>query len=745
MESSGGSGDCGVGLGVGSIVWVRRRNGSWWPGKILGPDELSTAHLTSPRAGTPVKLLGREDASVDWYNLEKSKRVKAFRCGEFDECIERAESSQGMPMKKREKYARREDAILHALELEKEMLKKQGKFEIESKFVGGNSPTGTKKGFIASSEILENGNDELENPVSPHFTRRLGVSGRDHFTTGSSLFQQAKDGEELRQDDGLPEGVPRMRGLQDFGLKIAPSKRKHSMAWKPKMNRDAHAQSESEEVGIFRAKRSKCVYFPSGPSDSLDDKGTPQSRMEMLPSVLREGSRDANLMAQGTSGISESSDTGSTESDLSDSESDSSETEEDADEETTSFSEAERGAFGIHEARVQHDSMSSEEPEDSALSGDNSHLFPRDTVSANEAVSKWQLKGKRNIRNVAKRHLDAAEGTPSDGRRVSSRRRAPIWRSGEYRNYDFTFDDADDEEKDLETEIFGLDHEYIMTPRAASRDQGFRSWSMLGFEDMYLEGERNNPALVGQHHFGGNGRGMLVEVDLKVHVTYQKGRVPITSMTSKLNGNSIIGHSIQTEAIEDGSTEHLLPANYEDDDGAIDYNGIRTVPSAWKTARRTANFRIPRPNRSSAIDGCEDGGESLLFGQEGRSQKNASAGNFSRKGVLVRKAFPQIPPPQSDKKLSGKSSKRAGLSSSQKIRTLSSIALEPDLGNKAIHDSFDSAIVGIIKPNSSGPTTVACIPVKLVYSRLLEKINRPPSKAVMNAVRFNGETEKSGS
>ncbi|KAL9265555.1 hypothetical protein AKJ16_DCAP25832 [Drosera capensis] len=35
----------------------------------------------SPRSGTPVKLLGREDASVDWYNLEKSKRVKAFRCG----------------------------------------------------------------------------------------------------------------------------------------------------------------------------------------------------------------------------------------------------------------------------------------------------------------------------------------------------------------------------------------------------------------------------------------------------------------------------------------------------------------------------------------------------------------------------------------------------------------------------------------------------------------------------------------
>lgn len=61
MDSSGsGAVDC----SVGSIVWVRRRNGSWWPGKILGPDELAASHLTSPRSGTPVKLLGREDASV---------------------------------------------------------------------------------------------------------------------------------------------------------------------------------------------------------------------------------------------------------------------------------------------------------------------------------------------------------------------------------------------------------------------------------------------------------------------------------------------------------------------------------------------------------------------------------------------------------------------------------------------------------------------------------------------------------
>lgn len=58
--------------------------------------------------------------------------MKTFRCGEFDGCIERAESAQGMPLKKREKYARREDAILHALELERQMLKKQEKIGVAS-------------------------------------------------------------------------------------------------------------------------------------------------------------------------------------------------------------------------------------------------------------------------------------------------------------------------------------------------------------------------------------------------------------------------------------------------------------------------------------------------------------------------------------------------------------------------------------------------------------------------------------
>ena len=47
-----------------ALLWVRRRNGSWWPGQLHGAEELPGSHLLSPRTGTPVKFFRREDASV---------------------------------------------------------------------------------------------------------------------------------------------------------------------------------------------------------------------------------------------------------------------------------------------------------------------------------------------------------------------------------------------------------------------------------------------------------------------------------------------------------------------------------------------------------------------------------------------------------------------------------------------------------------------------------------------------------
>ncbi|KAL1834372.1 hypothetical protein ACET3Z_004023 [Daucus carota] len=104
-------------LKEGSLVWVKRRNGSWWPGRIMGLDELSPSARLKSSSAKPVRLLGREYSSVDWYNLE-SGRIKAFRCNEFADFIKNAEGLKASPLKEHVKYAHRTDAIIHALELE---------------------------------------------------------------------------------------------------------------------------------------------------------------------------------------------------------------------------------------------------------------------------------------------------------------------------------------------------------------------------------------------------------------------------------------------------------------------------------------------------------------------------------------------------------------------------------------------------------------------------------------------------
>ncbi|KAG6537514.1 uncharacterized protein At1g51745-like [Zingiber officinale] len=228
VSEGGDGGGMGVDCRVGTIVWVRRRNGSWWPGRILGQEELSASHLMSPRSGTPVKLLGREDASVDWYNLEKSKRVKEFRCGEFDACIEKAEASLGVPIKKREKYARREDAILHALELERKQLElKQPKQAIISNGITNKPLVTMKREFsnLPSADTFVR-HDELSFQSDCAFQKaplikKPGLLFEENVSN-CMISNDAKNNKPVGNTSGA---VPQMRGLQDFGFPIARKKR----------------------------------------------------------------------------------------------------------------------------------------------------------------------------------------------------------------------------------------------------------------------------------------------------------------------------------------------------------------------------------------------------------------------------------------------------------------------------------------------------------------------------------------
>ncbi|KAL6320199.1 hypothetical protein AAG906_004708 [Vitis piasezkii] len=837
----GSSGSGVVDSSVGTIVWVRRRNGSWWPGKILGPDELSASHLMSPRSGTPVKLLGREDASVDWYNLEKSKRVKAFRCGEFDDCIERAESSQGIPIKKREKYARREDAILHALELEKQQLaKKQGKLGIASDCTSSKSCNAVKKELVTSSESLGNENGKLGISKSQQLSKRLDSTNKDDIMGNPLYSQKAKEGSQINWEDDTLDVIPRMRGLQDFGLRTAPSKRKLSSAVSNGSRKQAvdnaqaipsssvgmgsitHASSkssidkrkrlyeglteeslvkrrdrrrplvqvlqnteklpvphllqtesgtvssiaEAEQMGsVFRAKRSRCVYLPSESDDRLEYKEIPPSEMEMSPSQFGDSNNHphpSSLTEENTSEFMEGS------------ESDSSETEADTDAEMTELAEtvapaeaeAEAKALGKPVVPGEDGSMSSEEPDESALTGDLSHLHPHDPVSASVGVSKWQLKGKRNMRNLTKRSAEVVDGKVSNGsihkpyleENGNTMGQRTLGQSMMFHHSSNDFDndlhEADLIEKDFGTQMAGLDSRgYSLTSKTAPRARNMIDWEELTWEDQpalkgYWEdtGECFDPIFVGRHNPAGRIKTTLVDVDLRVQTNYQREHVPIISLMSRLNDKSIVGHPIQIEALEDGSSEMLLSSNEDFGNDVFDNDRNRAIPPVWRTARRTANFRVPRPHPSSALDG-DEAVEDLPFLDQGRKStyKKSNAGNSGHKGSIMRKSLPHIPRPPTDRKFPRKMPKMVSLSSSQKTRTLSSIAIEQKHGNRPKHDSHSYKMDGLIKQESSGPTAVACIPIKLVFSRLNESVCRPPSRATSNVVSVNGDPEKNPS
>ncbi|EOA37787.1 hypothetical protein CARUB_v10012660mg [Capsella rubella] len=221
MESNDDQNLEAINASVGRLVWVRRRNGSWWPGQTLVLDEIPDNSLVSPKVGTPIKLLGRDDVSVDWYILENSKTVKAFRCGEYDSCIEKAKAAAAAASssnKKAAKCTRREDAIKNALEIENEHLAKEdhpddnlctssGEEDSKRCLSGkGDEDSGTSDAGEAEDE-LDSAPKQLQSSMSSQEMNDVGVSKvqpRRRRTPNDS------------EDDGT-EGVKRMRGLEDIG------------------------------------------------------------------------------------------------------------------------------------------------------------------------------------------------------------------------------------------------------------------------------------------------------------------------------------------------------------------------------------------------------------------------------------------------------------------------------------------------------------------------------------------------
>ncbi|CAA0816110.1 Tudor/PWWP/MBT superfamily protein [Striga hermonthica] len=198
MGSSGEDPTKGIDGSVGGLIWVRQRNGSWWPGKILDPDELPEGSLPSPRSGTPVKLLGKEGSNVGWYNLEKSKRVKAFHNEDHDKCIEQLKAS---------KKAIKDEAILHVLELELEL-----EPELESGRPGKNHA-------------------DHESPSASYLSEESEVPDENSSSSRGGSGEGIKKFDKLRGLDDPKEDVSRhTSGLWDLrmNLPLLSLKRKRS-------------------------------------------------------------------------------------------------------------------------------------------------------------------------------------------------------------------------------------------------------------------------------------------------------------------------------------------------------------------------------------------------------------------------------------------------------------------------------------------------------------------------------------
>ncbi|XP_071706064.1 uncharacterized protein [Rutidosis leptorrhynchoides] len=774
VDGDTGMGDC----GVGTIVWVRRRNGSWWPGKILGPDELSASHLMSPRSGTPVKLLGREDASVDWYNLEKSKRVKPFRCGEFDDCIEKAEASQGMPPKKREKYARREDAILHALELEKQLLdKKYGKSNgLTTKLLLGNERKHTREiSFDNGNSIMDLSLEEkrkgrlslLDNNPDLHPSYRLrglqdlGVGGgpvsssskykHSSLATSNGFYKHAAAAtDEITDDDRqvvvtTPESKnllgnrKRSQEEEEEGEELMSKRRDRRRPLVQLLNNKSSSSStklsssttshmhhhllqlhgdDDDSVGEEQRQVTTTTTDPTTTTTTTivvgNDQGMgiitsdsfnyTETQVE-IPTSIVENRVDSFPVV----GLSEDNNTsGSNE----DTETDSSGTESlisDTSDAMAALSDENiqfiPKASGRSELQTEDESMSDDEsgghcPDDS---GDSLQGVPTSVT-----VSKWQLKGKRNSRSS--RYAAAATERKAAG-------------GNNHHHHWMSF-----KEDDIYNYYGGADS---FDRNFGSRQVvGFNSSSSMNWEDLtsqslkggggYWEQQQSikyhdpPPPLYVDPYFGGGRmmRSMLIDVDVQVQSGYQREHVPMISLMSKLNDKAIVGHPIPIETLEDGSSDIIIVSAAAAAAAADEFQMEASTLQPWRTSRRTSKCRVPRPSTFEEEDEEEEEDDAFEYVVDDESTWgiNRSKGGTPRKTTL--------------KKAQRKSTSLCN----QKIRTLSSIGgsqqqqqqqQQPSLDLK--DQCYDEGEGGVMKPELL-PTAVACIPVKLVFSRLHEEL-----------------------
>ncbi|XP_043705760.1 uncharacterized protein At1g51745-like isoform X2 [Telopea speciosissima] len=818
---------------VGGLVWVRRRNGSWWPGRIMGLDELPESCLVSPRSGTPVKLLGREDASVDWYNLEKSKRVKAFRCGEYDECIEKAKASAANLGKKVVKYARREDAILHALELESAC---KGNTHQEFYFQKDESAGVEHDNWVGKSQKmfdLGNENEFVAGNVSAiegSSTQELSQSGlsfEDPNRVGSPKLhsmQKKKRKTPNDSEDDETEKTKRMRGLEDLGMGVVSKGNSNICHTDPspeQVHLDGASLSESNIVNSFsngspvNSSRDYCPSLRKRRSqvanvyESLKKKNRRRPLIKVLestamvavPVVCDQGASPggSSLQELTDSKVSALESTESKKTSVSAVFNNNSDSTVVSCEKETSVNASDHtcdagvDAFPFHcEMRDNEFSSASEFPDNncsdslfdvpfvreekhtggfSPLIACSSRKLQSGTEGLDESgstcvaahannvcqriekgTSKWKLKGKRNSRNLSKKmnkHLDSRRPRDADDRpdgylvgiqhmdecsQLAKSRLVPEGLGDRSHHNHLSYEISHREMQ------IGQSSSYLDSSKYRRHKLGGKDVSILtidGEKGQYLSHEKS---LVGKSmthmrskeplltrrmpvsplttqrllpqfhsHFtpysryqiadapirNVSGGSSLYDVKLDVRASYRGQHVPLVSLMSKLNGKAIVGHPITVEVLDEGYCDLLV--------GNIDCCPESSSCELYDAQRENILDRSTDvPNKSLLLDGDEGTGGALQVLTSNAVQSHVE---YPRNPVKHLTGQHSLSPKKYPKA-------RKGGILSKKTRRLSSFAVtQPGEDNR--------------KPvvEKLGGPVIACVPLKVVFSRINEAVN----------------------
>jgi hypothetical protein len=380
--------------------------------------------------------------------------------------------------------------------------------------------------------------------------------------------------------------------------------------------------------------------------------------------------------------------------------------------------------------------------------------------SSELGVSQWHMKGKRNSRNAAKRLVDAADGNTWLDKYNSSLkgslhktngvnpRKESTQTSGEQFLGQSFYQVKEEPNYDSdETNLFDdTSHSEANLYRGKNYHSSLRATRDLNRGYSYFNDYENDSSNVSPQNkdadriyrvdrnaywdgpsfyqrkftsrFGGMGP-MLFDINLKVQASYQGEHVPLVSLMSRLNGKAIVGHPIQIEILADGSTDHLVFCG----DGSLQES--TTAPPAWPTGRRTAMQRVPRLNPSGALlDGDNDGGLAYSdWEMKPTLRKYPSSSNHQVKANKKSSLNAR----RSSSKSHKKSAKKTNLSS-HKGRALTSISTgkkHHGEGSQAKAHWCDDIFGGLIRSGGAVPL-VTCVPTKVVFTRILEAVGRPP-------------------